>query len=364
LTATTGWQPQHLPSTIGPLLGLTCVDAGYCWAVGEDPTGFAPAIVATTNGGVIWTAQRVPQQPASLQAVFDVSCFSSQKCVAAAATSGGETTSVMLTTTDGGTTWAQHSLPSDGQNGPTHLDCVEPSACYLFGADQPRGANVLDISTDAGSTWTATTAPDGLCSLKQSCYLSGMTFLDARDGWMVGYRCPSPGACTGSIAATSDGGTTWRTVFTGEGYISGIWCGRVSSSVDCLAVGASKVLVSLDGGTTWTPRSAPSDLTSITCVDSLHCTAVGSRSQPWNSPGLIPQVGVLATTSDGGGTWSTQLLPTDTSTWLNRVSCVSASACWVVGGQQAKVAYGGGPPGSGPQTHALVLTTSGGHYSG
>jgi photosystem II stability/assembly factor-like uncharacterized protein len=345
-------------------LGLTCVDAGYCWAVGEDPTGFAPAIVATTNGGVIWTAQRVPQQPASLQAVFDVSCFSSQECVAAAATSGGETTSVMLTTTDGGTTWAQHSLPSDGQNGPTHLDCVGPAACYLFGADQPRGANVLDISTDAGSTWTATTAPDGLCSLKQSCHLSGMTFLDARDGWMVGYRCPSPGVCTGIIAATSDAGATWRTVFTGDGYISGIWCGRVSSSVDCLAVGASKVLVSLDGGSTWTPRSAPSDLTSITCVDSLHCTAVGSRSQPWNSPGLIPQVGVLAATSDGGGTWRTQLLPTDTSTWLNRVSCVSASACWVVGGEQAKVAYGGGPPGSGPQTHALVLTTSGGHRSG
>jgi hypothetical protein len=102
---------------------------------------------------------------------------------------------------------------------------------------------------------------------------------------------------------------------------------------------------------------------SITCVDPLHRTAVGSRSQPWNSPGLIPQVAVLATTSDGGRTWSTQLLPTDTSTWLNRVSCTSASACWAVGAQEAKVGDPGGAPGTGPQMHALVLSTSGGHHS-
>ena len=73
---------------------------------------------------------------------------------------------------------------------------------------------------------------------------------------------------------------------------------------------------------------------------------------------------MLAATSDGGGTWNTQLLPTDTSTQLDRVSCVSASACWAVGGQEAKVAYAGGPPGSGPQWHALVLSKSGGNQPG
>jgi hypothetical protein len=344
-------------------MGLTCVDASHCWAVGEDPTGFAPAIAATADGGVTWTVERVPQRPASLQAVFDVSCFSTLRCVAAAATSGGETTSVALTTANGGATWTQRSLPTDGQNGPTRLACVGGSTCSLYGADQPRGANVLDFSTDAGATWTATTAPDAVCTLAQSCRVSGMTFVNAKDGWLAANTCPNPGACTGLIAATSDGGATWRTVDTGDGYINDIWCGPAASSVDCIALGAN-ALVSHDAGGTWAPRSVPNGLASISCSDPLHCTAAGSRSQAWDQAGLIPQQGVLATTGNGGDSWTTQLLPADTSTWLNRVSCVSASACMLAGGQQAKVAYAGGPPGTGPQSSALVMTSAGWHNAG
>ena len=348
--STTAWQPQHLPSTIGGLMGLTCVDATHCWAVGEDPTSFAPAIAATSDGGATWIAQRIPQRPASLQAVFDVACFSTRQCVAAAATSGGETTSVELTTTNGGATWTQRSLPSDGQNGPTRLACLAPSTCYLYGADVPRGVNVVDLSSDAGMTWTATTAPEGVCSLAQSCRLSGMTFLDAHDGLLIGNRCPDPGACTGVVATTSDGGATWHTVHTGDGYIGDIWCGTASSSGDCITIGASS-LVSHDRGTTWTVRSAPEGLVSISCVDPLHCTAVGSQSRPSTGAGLIPQVAQLGTTRDGGQTWTTQLFAAGTSSWLNRVSCVSTSACWAAGS--------GGAPGGSRQGGGLVLRTSG-----
>ena len=348
------WHLETAPSGTGPLMGLTCVDAAHCWAAGEDPTGFGAAeIIATTDGGATWTAQSVPRQPASLQAVFDVSRLTVERCVAIAATSGGELTSVALTTDDGGSRWTQHTLPAAGQNGITHLDCVAPSTCHAFGADRPTGTtgtNVLDTSTDGGATWTAAATPDALCTLNQSCQLFAMTFVDATDGWLVGGTCPSPGSCTGIIMSTSDGGATWHTAYTGGGAILGIWCAGLSTSTDCEAVGVSESLRSIDGGRTWTVRPAPTGLNGVSCADALRCVAVGAESRPTASAGLVPQVSVFATTADGGATWTTRTLPTDTSNWLNRVTC-TGSSCLAAGGSQVVV---DGTSTSG--THALLIT--------
>lgn len=344
------WQPQRMPATAGGSMGLTCTDSRHCWAVGEDPTGFAPQILATTDGGNVWTAQTVPDTPARLQAVFDVSCLSTHFCVAVAGTYPGETTSVILRTVDGGSTWTQVALPADGQSGLARLECVGTSVCYALGQDQNRKANVLDITADGGTTWTATSAPDGVCSLAANCFLRGLSFVDARRGWLVGGGlCPGNG-CTGVVEATTDGGATWRSQFTGSGAITDISCVRDASTVDCHSVGVapSGSLVSRDGGTSWSQQPTPQYAASIDCADALHCRAVGARDQSTPVPSeQFPQVGLLVTTSDGGSSWATESLAPGTSTWLNRVFCVDPLSCWAVGAQR-----------SGGATLALVLATT------
>jgi hypothetical protein len=116
-----------LPATDSSATGLTCTDTDHCWATVTSPVDVdhvAGGIVATADGGVTWTPQKVPTGTGSLQGI---DCTPSTTpsttttttapsapavdCVAVGttATGIGSTRSgqgVVLTTTSGGATWS------------------------------------------------------------------------------------------------------------------------------------------------------------------------------------------------------------------------------------------------------------------
>lgn len=113
----------------------------------------------------------------------------------------------------------------------------------------------------------------------------------------------------------------------------------------CVAVGADSSLSGLvattnDGGNTWTSSSVPSglpELTSVSCSSDSNCVAVGS--------------GVDITSSDGGATWSAHSIPTK-NVGLLGVSCpAGTSTC---------VAVGVTPDIGGPLNGAIITSNDGG----
>lgn len=132
------------------------------------------------------------------------------------------------------------------------------------------GAQVLGHPAPGGTGALEAVA----CATTSTCWAVG--------AMPVGRQTPSSGGATVVMARTTDAGARWGTV-------------RVHTR-------------------------APVELTSISCPDRRHCTAVGATSVQG-----IP-VGAVLTTADGGRKWSTGPAPAG-SVDLAGVDCRTASAC-------------------------------------
>ena len=118
------------------------------------------------------------------------------------------------------------------------------------------------------------------------------------------------------VVVTTDGGTTWTTeTLPGAKFApAGLSC---ATTTDCFALGDTNglaVLATTDGGTTWTTETLPShlgNLRDISCATASTC---------WVSS----DAGVFATT-DGGTTWTTETLPAGVQ--VGALSCATASDC-------------------------------------
>jgi photosystem II stability/assembly factor-like uncharacterized protein len=91
---------------------ISCSDRLHCWAAMSNQigqSGIATAFLATTNGGVSWSAQQLPVQRARQFFPLAMSCPTARQCYVG----GGDTSGpVILTTTNGGATWSPVSLPA------------------------------------------------------------------------------------------------------------------------------------------------------------------------------------------------------------------------------------------------------------
>jgi photosystem II stability/assembly factor-like uncharacterized protein len=127
----------------------------------------------------------------------------------------------------------------------------------------------------------------------------------------------------------------------GNGNFNAVSC---VTSTDCVAVGgnndlAGVVATSSDGGSSWsqgTVASGEPELNAVTCQSSSDCVAVGQ--------------GATVTSSDGGATWTTHAIPTPNTTLLG-VSCPSSSTC---------VSVGVSPGNDGPYGGQLLFSSDGG----
>ena len=142
----------------------------------------------------------------------------------------------------------------------TGVTFVDPRDGWAVGA----GGTILHTG-DGGATWVAQTAPPATPDL------TGVTFVDPRDGWAVG--------AGGTILHTGDGGATWvaQTAPPATPDLTGV---TFVDPRDGWAVGAGgTILHTGDGGATWVAQTAPPatpDLTGVTFVDPRDGWAVGA----------------------------------------------------------------------------------------
>src|SRR5215467_5538734 len=172
----------------------------------------------------------------------------------------------------------------------------------------------------------------------------------AATGQLAGLSCPSSSSCTavgnftrGSGVAVTLAehwdGRRWGIQATpnpsaGGGFLAGVACASASA---CTAVGNSNsgTLAEHWNGTRWRIQATPnpsgaefSFLSAVSCASSSACSAVGGYG---NSSGTLV---TLAERWDGTR-WRIQATPNPSGaqfSFLNAVSCTSASACTAAGG--------------------------------
>lgn len=122
---------------------------------------------------------------------------------------------------------------------------------------------------------------------------------------MLGFVASGP---TWSIWKTTDGGATWKQVFTKKGtYFRSVlfvdamhgFAGNLGAGLDPSISDATLLYETKDGGATWNPVTsitgpAASGICNLTAVDATHLVAVGRANGPSN----------VLTSSDGGATWT------------------------------------------------------------
>ena len=349
----TTWTNESVPSGVSALFSVVCTSGSQCVAVGSK-RGSA-AVISTTTGGGTWKTDTVPVS----SQLYDVACTSTSNCVAVGAKNA------LLATTNGGTSWTSRSDSLSATVTLLSVSCEAGAECYLVGDQGETG--ILLATADGGSTWSNETLPSNLVGLHDIVCLSstdclvageGAIFVTADSGstWnseslpfgdnaLTSVNCPSISVCLavggpdsdsdinggGVVLLSSDGGSTWTSepVPVSVGTLYGIAC---MSTSDCLAVGyynsglSSFILSTTNGGTTWTSQtSSVPELSSIACVPSTSdCFAAGGVT------------GTVIATTDGGTTWSAKTVPQEGG-GFDGISCPSTLNCFVTGGNQGTV---------------------------
>ena len=286
--------------------------------------------------------------------------------------------------------WTISPTPSLGavENELDGISCVSSRFCMAVGHIGHWGAEAL-VEAWNGTAWSTLPAPPTPTRVFTAS-LSGVSCASARFCVAVGtydVRGHTPDSSGPHSFIDAWNGTTWSQAKGAKGVddksaLSGVSC--VSSSF-CLAVGgqdnelggAPRTLVESWNGEMWSyvpkPSNAgpysPSDLTSVSCVSSTFCVAVGkylgtTLVESWNGTELSvvpsPNRGTGGNTlkdvscvsaehcvavgaADGalvqswnGSAWSLLESPSPEGSGLNGVSCVSVKSCVAVGGDETQ----------------------------
>ncbi len=152
---------QPAPDGTGELGAVSCPTSRRCWAVGvagpNPPATGAEVIVATTDGGTKWRAQRLAG--GSTPQLSGISCPTSTECMAVGSNGASLPGSgVVVTTNDAGTTWSPVTAPPNALT-VTSVECASTSDCTAVVSD---GISTWSAhSDDFGQSWSrkATSLP-------------------------------------------------------------------------------------------------------------------------------------------------------------------------------------------------------------
>lgn len=266
-----------------------------------------------------------------------------------------------LRTTDGGARWRDVSSAAlrEGASTPLYppgytdfyLDADHAWQAGIYGSETTCSDHVTTFATsDGGKSWKQSTPiqldlPSG--------YRAGTVqfgFPTAQSGWLfVPMGIPSndmwggPAATTGYLFETSDGGLAWRRVATLDaspykGLLSNSKCQSQLGQITFASTTAgwmtlncvnSKILVTKDGGVSWTVQSSP-----IPCECQLALPNFVDQKHGFMQiygGGKTPGGNNVMATSDGGATWQTlPQVPLPSTIYLMGLTFADANNLWAL----------------------------------
>ncbi len=237
------------------------------------------------------------------------------------------------------------------------ITCPSAASCIAVGTGSTGNA-LVEQTTDAGGSWVVDTNGVGGLGLNAiSC--AGVLHCMAVGGERRGANL----SASNTLLVTTDGGSTWSaaSIPSVNAYFTSVSC---TDTEHCWVTGAlgiggtSTIIATADGGSTWATLawSAPplppnsvaligSQLNAITCTTSNDCVAVGQATYSMTVSPPIETQGVISTTDDGGQSWQTQLVQANN---ITGISCPIPQECLAVGQN------------SGNQSVYEITTTNGG----
>lgn len=322
---------QTLPD-VGELLGVTCVSAGDCWAVGNAATP-PPLIVHYTGSG--WALVHTTNP--SFGQLIGVTCVSPRDCwaVGNSVDNGGAGATHPLIEHYTGSRWAIASAP-DPSLGPNvvlnGVACVSAGECWAVGDSGNASVTRLLIEHYTGGRWAIVGIPNP--SSDPFAVLNGVACMSDGECWAVGY---SGNASVTRPLIEHYTGSRWIIVDAPDPSagpfvaLDGITC----VSRDCWAVGSSGIgsptLLEHITGSTWavSANSGAGVSLGVSCASAVDCWVVGDTQQPSiaQGPPIIAHYNGINLTADH----SPYPMAEDTGAVLNGVSCVSTADCWAVG---------------------------------
>jgi len=339
----TTWQPSVSAAGgyYGLLTALQFSDAQHGWAVGG-----GGEILATTDGGATWMAQ-ASNTGLNLTGVH----FTDAQDGWAVGDQGA-----IINTTNGGGAWgAQSSGTSDDLTGVTFTDAHDGWATgQSFTPYDDYSSGFILHTTNGGQDWTTQyDSPYDPTTMTPGVAFEAIAFADAHDGWAVDETQGSDkGYNSFVIMHTSDGGATWTQQLDYNSNAGGNEDDATLTSVACTSV-ENAVAVGYDdngaaiwhtanGGQTWTrvgqklwPAYNFVNLTDVAFGDATHGWAISAGNievDPFTDLPVRYLGSTIIHTTDGGATWSKQLVPSDADAEpLDALSFVSPMQGWVAG---------------------------------
>ena len=345
----TTWALQTPKDPVGAqdnqLSGVSCVQAASCYAVGSSQTTAGVGVpLAESWNGTAWTILSTPYPTgATDSALLGISCVAANACTAVGSYDNSAFTQLALVEMWNGTTWPIQTTPDPSgwhDSMLTAVSCVSVSTCVTVGNDRNAvGTAVVLAGLWNGKRWTTQFPPDPAVAVQS--VLSGASCTSTTACTAVGNELD--GGSDSGMIAESWNGSAWSLQSTSDppgasqSALAAVAC---VSTATCTAVGSQSVngveetLVEAWNGSTWTEQTTPNPvgslgdrLSGVSCPSPGWCTAVGDD---FDSGGR--QV-TLAEAWDGS-TWAAQPTPTPSGaveSVLNGVSCSSATSCVAVG---------------------------------
>ena len=343
------WSAQKLPRGIASLGQIACPRKSSCFATAGTTTRRL-AVIATTNGGKVWTIQLLPRSATGATASV-IACPTRRECFVAGGVGpqDGEMVKVnyglIWKTTNAGHTWSTVRLPASTPE-LTAISCPSSSTCYAIGNFRREGPTttlftaVAVVTNNGGRSWSRELPGDRSsntltvalsCPARTVCQVLALTTL---------------GAYPAEMLSTSNSGATWhakslpRLFPTEDEATFSIDC---ASTRTCMTSGGNfgRFAVTTDGGAHWTLRSVPNVFVeTLSCPNTSRCWAAGV---PWSWERTLqrppnPYTRFVVAQGNGLGTkWKVRTLPGSPVRLPGNVSmsCPGKATCWVASSHPA-----------------------------
>ena len=285
---------------------LATSDGGQTWQQINLPSATAPESIWFTDGSHGWVLSAVPGPPAPPGSLSN------------------STLVVVNVTTDGGLTWTRHSVPdpiiagtpgcigSEGNVSVAFTDSLNGwmSAAVLCGAPNGTFTNAGSLfwtTGDGGTTWTPH-QPAGVTEVFDRIQVAGASHVR-----QLGVVKVSSTLFEQVLVSSDDGGSSFSITPLPAQNAQIPEVTFSDSTHGVFVTGDGHVWRTNDGGATWQDNTVPRFASSAGRITSYGYEAVASPdgTNIWVTGGVsygFPEAGFIEKSSDGGATWTVQLL--------------------------------------------------------